>query len=127
MRHEGQEQVIDFGTPERNPFHRHFAAFYAEYEHEVRPLREGHRLCLVYNLTLAKAKQAIAAPRTVERIDDVADILRSWSANDPRKLAVTLEHRYTRDGLVWDALNGADRARAKILGDAAKRADCLAY
>jgi hypothetical protein len=127
VRHEGQERVIDFGTPNRNPFHTHFAAFYADCEHEVRPLREGYRLCLVYNLTLAKAKKAITAPRTAERIDAVANILRSWSAIDPLKLAVPLEHRYTQDGLVWDALKGADRARAKILADAAGRAECLAY
>ncbi len=127
VKHEGQEQVIDFGTPERNPFHTHFAAFYADCEHEVRPLREGHRLCLVYNLTLAKAKKAIAAPRTADRIDEVANILRSWSATDPRKLAVPLEHRYTQDGLVWDALKGADRAKARVLSEAASRADCIAY
>lgn len=127
VRHEGQEQVIDFGTTDRNPFHTHFAAFYADCEHEVRPLREGHRLCLVYNLTLTKAKKPLAAPRTAERIDEVASILRSWSATDPRKLAVTLEHRYTQGGLVWDALKGADRARAKILSEAADRADGLAY
>ena len=127
VRHEGQEQVIDFGTPERNPSHTHFAAFYADCEHEVRPLREGYRLCLVYNLVLAKAKKAITAPRTAERIDGVVNILRSWSENDPRKLAVPLEHQYTQDGLAWDALKGADRAKARVLSEAASRAGCTAY
>jgi hypothetical protein len=127
VRHEGQEQVIYFGTPDRNPFHTHFAAFYADCEHEVRPLREGYRLCLVYNLTLAKAKKAITAPRTADRIDAVANILLSWSPGDPRKLAVTLEHQYTQGGLAWDALKGADRAKAKILSEAAGRAECVAY
>ena len=127
VRHEGQERVIDFGGPARNPFHTHFAAFYADCEHEVRPLREGHRLCLVYNLTLAKAKKAITAPRTADRIDAVAEALRSWSTDDPRKLAVLLEHQYTQDGLVWDALKGADRAKARVLSEAAERAGCSAY
>jgi hypothetical protein len=127
VRHEGREQVVDFGTPAHNPFHTHFAAFYADCEHEVCPLRDGYRLCLVYNLTLAKAKKAITAPRTAARVNAVADILRSWSATDPRKLAVPLEHRYTQGGLVWDALKGADRARAKILSEAAGRSECLAY
>jgi hypothetical protein len=127
VRHEGQERVIDFGGPARNAFHTHFAAFYADCEHEVRPLREGYRLCLVYNLTLAKAKKAIAAPRTAERIDAVADVLRAWSTNDPRKLAVPLEHQYTQDGLAWDALKGVDRAKARVLNEAAQRAGCSAY
>jgi hypothetical protein len=127
VRHEGQERVIDFGGTDRNPFHAHFAAFYADCEHEVRPLREGYRLCLVYNLTLAKAKKAIAAPRTAERIDAVADVLCSWSADDPLKLAVLLEHKYTPDGLVWDALKGVDREKARVLNEAAERAGCSAY
>lgn len=127
VRHEGQERVIDFGGVERNAFHTHFAAFYADCEHEVRPLQEGYRLCLVYNLTLAKAKKAIAAPRTADRVDAVAEVLRPWSADDPRKLAVLLEHQYTQDGLAWDALKGVDRAKARVLSEAAERAGCSAY
>lgn len=127
VRHEGQERVIDFGGTERNAFHTHFAAFYADCEHEVRPLREGYRLCLVYNLTLDKAKKAITAPRTAERIDAAAEVLRSWSADDPRKLAVLLEHQYTQDGLVWDTLKGVDRAKARVLNEAAERAGCSAH
>ncbi|OWK36220.1 2OG-Fe(II) oxygenase [Fimbriiglobus ruber] len=127
VRHDGREQVIDFGTSDRNPFHTHFAAFYADCEHEVRPLRKGYRLCLVYNLALAKSKKAITAPRTGERVDAVADILRAWSDDDPPKLAVALEHQYTQDGLVWDALKGMDRTRAKVLADAATRAGCKTF
>jgi hypothetical protein len=39
VRHEGQERVIDFGGPADRQFHLHFAAFYADCEHEVRPLK----------------------------------------------------------------------------------------
>ncbi len=63
VRHEGQERTIDFGGPAGDPFHIHFAAFYADCEHEVRPLEKGYRLCLVYNLTLAKSKKSLRAPR----------------------------------------------------------------
>lgn len=61
VRHEGQERVVDFGTPDRNPLHTQFTAFYADCEHEVRPMQARHRLCLVYNLTLARSKKAIRA------------------------------------------------------------------
>jgi hypothetical protein len=88
----------------------------------VLPLRSDFRLCLVYNLTLAKSNAVVGAPRSVEQ---VATILKAWSkAGDPDKLAVLLEHRYTRDGLSWDALKGVDRARARLLAAAAERADC---
>lgn len=69
----------------------------------------------------------IAAPRTAERVDAVADVLRSWLADGPRKLAALLEHQYTRDGLAWGALNGVDRAKAQVLNEAAERAGCSAY
>src|SRR5205085_2969035 len=127
VRHEGQERTIDFS--EKCRFHIQFAAFYADCEHEIRPLREGHRLCLVYNLTLAKAKKAVGAPRHGEHVERVARALREWAESDapPHKLAVTLEHQYTQEGLTWDALKGADRARAQVLLEGARRAGCQAY
>ena len=72
VRHDGQERTIDFGGPSGDPFHIHYAAFYADCEHEVRPLRKGYRLCLVYNLTLAKSKKSPSAPRDSEHIERIA-------------------------------------------------------
>jgi hypothetical protein len=126
VRHEGEERVIDFGG-EQGQFHVHYAAFYADCEHEIRPLRAGYRLCLVYNLTLAKSKKPITAPRRSEQVERIGAILREWAETDaPRKLVVTLEHQYTPEGLAWDALKGVDRARAQALLEGARRADCQA-
>jgi hypothetical protein len=128
VRHEGEERTIDFSTPDGNLFRNHFAAFYADCEHEIRPLREGYRLCLVYNLTLAKSKKAIAAPRSAEHVEKIVPILREWAGMDePRKLVVTLEHQYTQEGLTWDALKGVDAVKAKVLAEAAGRAECEAH
>jgi hypothetical protein len=99
----------------------------ADCEHEIRPLRAGYRLCLVYNLTLAKSKKRITAPRRSEQVERMGAILREWADADvPRKLVVTLEHQYTAEGLAWDALKGVDRARAQALLEGASRADCQA-
>ena len=130
VRHEGHERTIDFQAPDDNPFHIHFAAFYADCEHEVRPLRKGYRLCLVYNLTLAKSKskKPIVAPREAEHIERITALLREWSEDDSAdKLAITLDHQYTEKGLTPDMLKGTDRARARILLEASRRADCKAY
>jgi hypothetical protein len=128
VRHEGQEQVIDFGGDEDSRFRIHFAAFYADCEHEIRPLREGYRLCLVYNLTLKKGKKSLAAPRSREYIEPITQILRDWAKKDtPRKLVVMLEHQYTQDGLTWDALKGVDRVKARVLLEAAHQAGCQAF
>src|SRR5665213_93323 len=127
VRHEGQEQTVDFAGAD-SQFQIGYAAFYADCEHEVRPLKSGHRLCLIYNLALAKANKPPKAPRRAEHVAKITDILREWKndAGAPRKLAVTLGHQYTQDGLAWDALKGVDRARASILAEAAGKAGCMA-
>lgn len=128
VRHEGQEQTLDLGGRADSQFRVHFAAFYADCEHEVRPLRSGYRLCLVYNLTLAKAKKAITAPRDSEQLDTLTEVLSEWTTDtEELKLVVTLDHQYTKDGLSWDTLKGADRAKARVLCAAAQRAGCKAY
>jgi hypothetical protein len=127
VRHDGQEQVVDFGGG-RDLFHTHFAAFYADCEHEVRPLRAGHRLCLVYNLTLKKGKKGLAAPRSSEYVEPVTQLLRDWARKDTaRRLAVLLEHQYSQEGLTWDALKGVDRVKARVLLEAARQNGCQAH
>lgn len=128
IRHEGQEKTIDFSSKDNNQFRIQFAAFYADCEHEIRPLSKGHRLCLIYNLTLAKAKKGLKAPRTSEHITAISKILREWAADEAaRKIIITLDHQYTKDGLTWDRLKGVDRVKARVLADAAGQADCQAY
>ena len=66
VRHEGREHEITFPGA-ASGLELSWAAFYADCPHEVRPLRNGYRLCLVYNVTLARSRrqEAEAAWRTV--------------------------------------------------------------
>ncbi len=90
-------------------------------EHEVRPLTRGYRLSLVSNLTLEKSKQNISAPASSEHIAATTSLLCQWSDSKnskseiPQKLAMLLEHKYTQDGLTFDALKGLDRAKVDVL------------
>ncbi|MGH7139701.1 MAG: 2OG-Fe(II) oxygenase, partial [Pirellulales bacterium] len=128
VRHDGHEQTVDFSAVENGLFRVHFVAFYADCEHEIRPLRTGHRLALVYNLTLAKSGRPIAAPRSSEHIAEIVGILHRWSQGEGAdKLVVTLDHQYTQEGLAWDALKGTDRAKASVLRQAARQAGCQAH
>ncbi len=129
VRHEGQERTIDFGGPDGDLFRIHYAAFYADCEHEVRPLKQGYRLCLVYNLTLARSNETLSAPSDSEHIERIAPLIQQWAENEEstEKLAITLDHRYTQEGLSWDALKGTDRVKARVLAEAAKRVGCKAY
>jgi hypothetical protein len=82
----------------------------------------------VYNLTLAKSKKTISAPRISEHMERIRPLVREWSEEESaRKLVVTLDHQYTKDGLAWDALKGVDRVKAQVLLDAARGAGCRAY
>lgn len=127
--HEGTQHVIEFAGASSG-HELSFAAFYADCRHEVRPLRSGYRLCLVYNLTLAtsRGKKGITAPTTGGTVEVVRGLLDTWrEAEEPQKLAVTLEHQYTQDGLALDTLKGVDRARAEVLFAAAEQAGCVAH
>ena len=103
-----------------------YAAFYADCQHEVRPVRSGVRLCLTYNLTLAgkRGKTRIAAPSYGETAAAIGKLLGQWDRSaDPEKLAVTLDHRYSQAGLSIETLKGVDRARAEVLFEAAEQAE----
>ena len=130
VRHEGREHEIAFRGA-ASGLELSYAAFYADCSHEVRPLRSGYRLCLVYNVTLARSRRRakrIDAPSYGAVTARVAELLGAWRETDEtQKRAVTLEHAYTQDGLTLDRLKGADRARAEALFEAAEQAGCVAH
>jgi hypothetical protein len=127
--HAGRRQEIAF-TGAASGHELSYAAFYADCQHEVRPVKSGFRLCLTYNLTLAgkRGKAPIAAPSYGETAAAIGKLLGQWGRIDaPQKLAVTLDHRYSQAGLSIDTLKGVDRARAEVLFEAAEQADCVAH
>ena len=127
--HNGERHEIAFPGA-ASGFELSYAAFYADCEHEVRPLESGYRLCLTYNLVLAKPGRGkrLGAPSYGPVVDEVAGLLTFWCEDRyPQKIAVALDHLYTQDGLTPDALKGTDRARADVLFQAAKRAECVAH
>lgn len=127
--HEGrQDKIVLRGAASGHELS--YAAFYADCRHEIRPVLSGYRLCLTYNLTLAKSRgrKVIAAPSYGSTTSAIGELLSDWGSQaDSEKLAVTLEHRYTQEGLTIDKLKGIDRARADALFDAAAYANCAAH
>ncbi|MCY4612087.1 MAG: 2OG-Fe(II) oxygenase [Nitrospira sp.] len=129
IRHEGRVHEIVFAGA-ASGLELSYAAFYADCQHEVKPLISGYRLCLAYNVTLAKSpgRQGLHAPLYVDVGIRVAELLGAWrEKGETEKLAVTLEHRYTRDGLTLNKLKGIDRARAEVLFEAAEQTGCVAH
>ena len=127
VRHRGRERTIDMTAAE--PSELAFVAFYADCEHEVRPVTEGHRLSLVFNLCLRAGD--VDTPRTApdhtQQVDRLAKRLAAWRQDGVEKLAWVLEHEYTEAGLSFDVLKNRDAALARLLLAAAGRADCALH
>lgn len=134
VRHGGREVVIPMQGAATG-LESEFAAFYADCEHEVKPVQSGYRLCLTYNLVLKKSKHKSTSKALdlTSSADQLVNVLSQWShassadESSASKLAVLLDHKYSEAGLTVDALKGVDLAQAMALFDAAQRADCDAY
>ncbi len=132
LRHAGQEVTVDMAALENSEIG--FVAFYADCEHELRPVIAGHRVCLVYNLlqspgAAGDSAKLLAIPDESRAAEAAAGLLESAFAGPgaPVKIAWLLEHYYSPDGLSFAALKAADRARAEVLLKAAQRSGCTAH
>ena len=125
VRHKGRETTFDLTA--REPSELAFAAFYADCPHEVLPVREGHRVSLVFNLFLDSGRSAPGAPDYGDLVATVADCLEEWrrelGADDPSKIVWLLDHEYSEEGLSFAALKNTDAAVARVLAEAAERVD----
>jgi hypothetical protein len=131
--HKGDKTVI-----RASPKDLTLVAFYADCHHEVRPVREGYRVVLTYNLLLQgeRAASAVAADGLEALARRVTDFFgqarppqRSSDSQpaSPDRLVYLLDHEYTEKGLDWSGLKGADALRAAALREVAQRLDCQVY
>ncbi len=127
VRHRGRERTLDMTTGE--PSELTFAAFYADCTHEVRPVTEGHRVSLVFNLCLRPGDEESPrkAPDYTAQIDQLAERLTEWRARGGTdKLVWLLDHEYSEAGLSFGGLKNTDAAVARVLTQAAERVECEA-
>ena len=128
IRHQGRETVVDMRTDE--PSELVYAAFYADCEHEILPVTDGHRVCLVYNLMLQDGSETpLEAPDYGAEIDRIAAELGA-RCRDPGasgKLVWLLEHDYSAAGLSFGTLKNVDAAIGRVLTAAAERANCAPH
>ncbi|MPZ16978.1 MAG: hypothetical protein GEV06_03540 [Luteitalea sp.] len=130
LRHAGREISVNLSATEVSELT--FAAFYADCEHEVRPITSGNRVCLVYNLMqqrTGKHRRTLTAPCYETEVTALATALQDgFAAPDASaKLTWLLEHQYSPAGLSFAGLKGADGARANVLRLAAERAGCAVH
>eukprot|EP01030_Chromulinospumella_sphaerica_P001719 gene1719-1685_t len=97
-----------------------WCAFYADCHHEVRPVQQGHRMVLTFNVVLrpdstqAKTAHSPALLAALQQHFDEQD-----GASSKQRLVVYLDHEYSQKGLSWGLLKGHDRTHAQALRSAA--------
>lgn len=122
IRFDGKEECIDFSRDAAN-YRIPYAAFYADCEHEVKPLLSGYRICLVYNLLQTDSQAPVSNPRLSGPIAEAANLLRAMEPDfGPSPKAILLGHQYTPANFSLASLKGQDRARAAVLMEAAGEA-----
>ena len=123
VRHSGRSATFDLTALE--PSELSFAAFYADCPHEVLPVTDGHRVSLLFNLSVGSPAELLPPPEYREVTRRVADCLARWrEEGGADKLAWVLDHEYSEDGLSFDTLKNRDAAVAQVLAKAADGADC---
>ena len=123
VRHEGREATLALSGDD--PGVARWAAFYCDCAHELKPLRSGYRVALVYNL-VRSAKRPLRAPDASPIVEELSRALAEWTRRDdaPPKVVVPLAHRYSLAEIDFGALKNHDAAAAQALTRAAPMAEC---
>lgn len=127
VRHSGREVTLDLGVESEDVLSRlGYAAFYADCEHELRPITKGNRVCLVYNLIRGGSRKGPGselpqAPDYRPETAQTVEILETWAKRPeaPPKIVYLLEHQYSPAGLFFSGLKNGDAAFGSVLAEAA--------
>ncbi len=124
VEHRGQK--ITFRRSKYSAEYLTFTAFYSDCHHEVRPITEGYRIVLVYNLTFAGARLQLGQDMST-KISVLKNLIDNHfstptpphkyarKTTNPDKLVYLLDHEYSQESLAWDRLKNGDRLRAAAL------------
>lgn len=129
--HRSKNTVFDFSGP-MGCSDFHYAAFYADCQHEIEPVTKGHRLCLVYNLIYEGYGNCPAPANNEKEISAIASSMREWnedvnSVDCPQMITYFLEHQYCEASLSFKLLKNVDRAVADVLVQAKNDVDFDLY
>ncbi len=127
IRFNGAEETVDFSEACNN-YKLPFAAFYADCEHEVHPLKSGHRLVLTYNLIqlASENEEKIKGPEFRMQTYELTNTLFEIEHDIIRPIPILLDHQYTPGNFSLENLKNGDRPKADIILQAAKAAGYFA-
>ena len=129
--HQSKSKKFDFGGfVGCNNFH--YAAFYADCQHEIKPVTKGYRLCLIYNLVYRGSDNCPSPADNQQIISAVVASMKEWSKDippekNPQLMTYLLEHKYCDASLSFQLLKNSDRAVADVLTQAKKEVEFDLY
>ncbi|MCC5815624.1 MAG: 2OG-Fe(II) oxygenase [Leptospira sp.] len=118
IRFEGEEVVADFAN-NADKYSIQSTAFYADCDHEVKPIKSGYRICLVYNLVQETAGTKIELHSVKSHADRLAKVFIKHPREKP--YIILLGHQYTPQNYSYERLKLNDRFKADALLKAAKQ------
>ncbi|KAI1121317.1 hypothetical protein F5Y10DRAFT_256528 [Nemania abortiva] len=113
LSHAGKNRVFDTS---QSLFDISALAWYADVTHEIKPIVEGHRLVLIYNI-IYTGDGATSAGFFVKQNQTLqkAIVKLNRLSPAPKRLLYFLEHKYSQASLRIDQLKGRDRAVGQTL------------
>ncbi|KAI0506565.1 hypothetical protein F5B22DRAFT_623502 [Xylaria bambusicola] len=115
LSHAGAARVFDTS---QSIFDISALAWYADVTHEIKPIQEGHRLVLIYNIVQTGDGADSASFFTTQGQTLHSAIAQLNLRSPPRRLLYLLDHKYSQASLRMDHLKGRDRAVGLMLQDA---------
>jgi hypothetical protein len=129
--HGGNDKVFDFsGIKGCTNFH--YAAFYADCQHELKKITKGYRLCLIYNLIYSGPGSLPSPIEDTIVISQLVKAMQLWNDEasqhkGPPMMAYILEHKYCEASLSFKGLKNIDRAVGDALAKACQEANFDLY
>jgi 2OG-Fe(II) oxygenase superfamily len=122
------KDTLIFQSENLDSSHCKVFVFYADCKHEVKTLKQGHRLALTYNLALKNpiCELVHENKRLTNLVHDCFDSREGIGANKDH-IVYLLNHEYTKHSLRWNLLKGADAVAAKAFMAAAHALDLDCY
>jgi hypothetical protein len=123
---DGKEKTIGFSIPSSN-YKMPYVAFFADCDHELKPITSGYRVVLVYNLLQSVDTAKLSQSKISSAVGEMATLLKSLPHSTSNKpTAILLEHQYTPANFSLESLKQHDKPRAELLLAAAKEANYFA-
>lgn len=126
VRFDGTEKRLDFSSGAGH-FKMPYAAFYADCEHEVKPVTSGYRICLAYNLIQQETEKKVTIEPLGTHVNKLVEVFQhdTYDPEQPTRI-ILLGHQYTPDNFSMQSLKLNDRPKAEALLRAANKADYYA-